>query len=154
MSIEEDRSKNKKIEIVEEDLKELIQQKPEILQQIFNDLQSDPQFSIALKQTKIHSGPLPSPETLKEYNKSYKNAAQDIVNMAKNEQSFRHKSTYLGQFSALLIGLGGLAVTAYLGVNSQPVLAGLIGFGSLGSLVGTFLYNKKQPVNPSQLNKS
>ena len=136
-------SENKKIKIVEEDLKNLISEKPELLQQIVNDLQSDPKVNIALKRTRIHSGPLPSPEILKEYNKSYKNAAQDIVNMAKGEQHFRHKSTYFGQLSALLIGLGGLAVTAYLGVNSQPILAGLIGFGSLGSLVGTFLYKRQ-----------
>ncbi len=93
---------------------------------------------------KSHSGPLPDPETLKGYKQAYKDAPEIIFKMATNEQSFRHFSTYMGQASALLMGLCGLGVTAYLGVNGHPWLAGVIGFGSLGSLVGVFLHQKKK----------
>ncbi len=145
MSNEEEIEQRQEIEVVENSIKELIQEKPELLQKIMMDLQQDPKSRIAFQQMKIHSGPLPDPSTLKEYGKVYKSAPQDIVKMAQKEQSFRHISTYFGQFSALAIGVGGLTVTAYLGVNGQPWLAGIIGFGSLSTLVGTFLYNSKKP---------
>jgi hypothetical protein len=93
--------------------------------------------------SRSHSGPLPDPQTLKEYAKIYRPAPEKIFNMAEKEQKFRHISTYLGQGSALVIGLFGLAVTAYLGVNGQPWLAGLIGFSSLGSLVGAYFIGNK-----------
>ena len=102
------------------------------------------QYIEHIEITKSHSGPIPDPETLKEYKQVYKNAPDVIFGMATKEQSFRHFSTYVGQLSALLIGLGGLGVTAYLGVNNQPWLAAVIGFGSLGSLVGVFLHQKKK----------
>jgi uncharacterized membrane protein len=143
MSSEEENKQTQEIEVVENNLKELIKDKPELLQKIMIDLQQDPKSRLAFKQMKIHSGPLPDPLTLKEYGKVYKNAPQDIVKMAQKEQNFRHTSTYVGQISALLIGMGGLITTAYLGVNGEALLAGSIGFVSLGSLVGTFLYNRK-----------
>ena len=145
MSNEEEIKQIQEIEVVENNIKELIQERPELLQKIMTDLQQDPKSKIAFQQMRIHSGPLPDPLTLKEYGKVYKNAPQDIVKMAQKEQSFRHISTYIGQFSALTIGLGGLGVTSYLGVNEQPWLAGIIGFGSLSTLVGTFLYSSKKP---------
>jgi len=111
-------------------------------------IEKNPQFMEKITQRieirKSHSGPIPDPETLKLYKQIYKNAPDIIFGMARKEQSFRHFSTYMGQVSALMIGLGGLAVTAYLGVNEQPWLAGVIGFGSLGSLVAVFLNGKKK----------
>jgi hypothetical protein len=133
--------KEETLEIVESaendqiQLEELIEKNPEFLEEIITQ---------HIEIRKSHSGPIPDPETLKEYKQIYKNAPDIIFGMATKEQSFRHFSTYMGQFSALLIGLGGLGVTAYLGVNNQPWLAGVIGFGSLGSLVGVFLHQKKK----------
>ena len=136
--------KKETLEIVESaeneqiQLEELIEKNPEFLEEIITQ---------RIEIRKSHSGPIPDPETLKEYKQIYKNAPEIIFGMATKEQSFRHFSTYMGQFSALLIGLGGLGVTAYLGVNNQPWLAGIIGFGSLGSLVGVFLHqNKKRSI--------
>ena len=93
--------------------------------------------------SRSHSGPLPDPQTSKEYSKIYRSAPDKIFNMAEKEQKFRHMSTYIGQGSALVIGILGLSVTAYLGVNGQPWLAGLIGFSSLGSLVGAYFIGSK-----------
>jgi len=114
---------------------ELIEKNPKFFEEIITQ---------HIEIRKSHSGPIPDPETLKEYKQIYKNAPDVIFGMATKEQSFRHFSTYVGQLSALLIGLGGLGVTAYLGVNNQPWLAAVIGFGSLGSLVGVFLHQKKK----------
>jgi len=134
----EDREEEEKNSIVEkndniqEKLEELIDENPEIFERVITRRH--------IEIRKSHSGPVPDPETLKEYKQVYKPAPEIIFGMAKKEQSFRHISTYMGQISAFLIGIGGLAVTAYLGVNNQPWLAGIIGFGSLGSLVGVFLH--------------
>ena len=105
--------------------------------------QSESKASIQISQMHF-SGPVPDPQTLKLYKQIHKQAPEIIFNMAQKEQRFRHFSTYFGQTSALLIGLGGLGVTAYLGVNNQPWLAAVIGFGSLGSLVGVFLHQSKK----------
>jgi len=117
-------------------LEKLIEKNPELFEKITQ--------SMEIEIRKSHSGPIPDPQTLKEYKQIYKNAPDIIFGMATKEQSFRHFSTYMGQISALIIGLGGLGVTAYLGVNNQPWLAGIIGFSSLGSLVGVFLHQKKK----------
>ena len=41
-----------------------------------------------------------------DYKKIDKNAPREIIEMAKKEQKFRHFSTYFGQISALIIGIG------------------------------------------------
>ena len=140
----------KTIEI--ENLQELIEKDPDFLAKNPDFLTKNPDILSkfihrSIEVTKIrksHSGPIPDPETLKQYKQIYKNAPEIIFGMAKKEQGFRHISTYLGQISALLIGIFGLIVTGYLGVNDQPWLAGVIGFGSLASLVGVFLQQKKK----------
>ena len=50
------------------------------------------------------------------YKKIDKNAPREIIEMAKKEQKFRHFSTYFGQISALIIGIGGLVSTTLLGI--------------------------------------
>lgn len=119
----------------EVEFNELLEKHPELIEEHVLK-----QFEIR----KTYSGPIPDPETLRGYKQVQKNAPEIIIRMATKEQSFRHFSTYFGQFSALTIGLGGLIVTAYLGVNEQPWLAGVIGFGSLGSLVGVFLHQNRK----------
>ncbi|MEA2047870.1 MAG: hypothetical protein U9O64_05415 [Campylobacterota bacterium] len=134
-----------KTEVVDlEELKAIIEKNPDYIKEhpeIITQIEQSIEFT---EIRKSHSGPIPDAETLKEYKQVYKDAPEIIFSMATKEQSFRHFSTYLGQFSALLIGLSGLGVTAYLGAHDQPWLAGVIGFGSLSSLVGVFLYKKKK----------
>ena len=139
-----DDEKKENLEIVKEasteeieNIKELFERNPDIFLELVSTSRS-------IEIRKTHSGPIPDPETLKQYKQIDKNAPDIIFGMAQKEQSFRHMSTYFGQFSALLIGIGGLGVTAYLGVNNQPWLAGIIGFGSLGSLVGVFLHKNRE----------
>mgnify|MGYP000140301597 CR=1 FL=1 len=71
--------------------------------------------------------------------------------MAQKEQNFRHRSAYFGQFSALAIGVIGLVVTVYLGVNNQPWLVGMIGFGLLSTSASTFLYSSEHSNTTSKL---
>jgi len=127
LSIEE---KNKLLKKLEDN--------PEIIDELLkNDLDNISLMGL------YYSGPLPHPEILEGYKKIDKNAPKEIIEMAKKEQKFRHFSTYFGQISALIIGIGGLSATTLLGIYGNAWVAGSIGFLSLGSLVGVFLYNSK-----------
>ena len=64
MSSEEEIKQTQEIKVVENNIKELFQKKPELIQKIIADLQQDPKSRVAFKQMKIHSGPLPDPLTL------------------------------------------------------------------------------------------
>lgn len=107
-----------KSEVVDlEELKAIIEKNPDYIKEhpeIITQIEQSIEFT---EVRKSHSGPIPDAETLKEYKQVYKDAPEIIFSMATKEQSFRHFSTYLGQFSALLIGLSGLGVTAYLGAH-------------------------------------
>jgi len=135
----------KKLPIEEKNkILEKLENNPEIIDEFLkkNNLNTIKKVSIA----QIHAGPLPHPEILKGYKEIDKNAPKEIIEMAKREQNFRHKSTYLGQISALIIGISGLISTTVLGIYGKTWLAGSIGFLSLGSLVGVFLYNSKKNI--------
>lgn len=140
----------KKLPIEEKNkILEKLENNPEIIDEFLkkNNLNTIKKVSIA----QIHAGPLPHPEILKGYKEIDKNAPKEIIEMAKREQNFRHKSTYLGQISALIIGISGLISTTVLGIYGKTWLAGSIGFLSLGSLVGVFLYNSKKNIKNNKV---
>ena len=62
----------------------------------------------------IQSGPLPPPEILADYKKIQENLPDRIVKMAEIEQKSKHRHIYIGQFSAITIGvitiIGGIIV--------------------------------------------
>jgi len=51
----------------------------------------------------LRSGPLPDPKTLEYYERVCPGSAQEIVNMAKVEQKFRHRSAFLS-LGAIVLG--------------------------------------------------
>ena len=101
------------------------------------------EISFLVQQQTSFSGPLPPPQILEEYRRIYKDAPKIIFSVFEKEQKERINTIRIGQYSALLIGLCGLISTTILGLYGNPWVAGGIGFLSLGSLVGAFLYNKK-----------
>ena len=75
----------------------------------------------ALIYKTFHSGPLPAPATLKEYNEILPNAAERIFQMAEKEQNHQHslgiklveseiKKVSKGQDYAIIIALVGIVV--------------------------------------------
>jgi len=98
-------------------------------------------INFLVKQS-AYRGPLPPPEMLAEYKKIYEDAPHIIFISFQKEQEHRIKTIRFGQISALIIGVGGLISTTLLGIYGNPWVAGSIGFLSLGSLVGAFLYDK------------
>jgi len=124
-------------------LLEELKDHPEIIDELLKANNLEDIRKVSISQMELHSGPLPHPKILEGYKKIDKNAPKEIIEMAKREQKFRHSSTYFGQISALIIGIGGLTATTLLGIYGNAWVAGSIGFLSLGSLVGVFLYNSR-----------
>lgn len=109
----------------------------------------------ALILRKYHAGPLPPPETLKEYNEILPDAAERIFSMAEKEQEHHHttelmlvdheiKKTSKGQNFALvtaLTGIVGAVICAFLG---QEIIGAVVGGSTLASLVSSFLSAKQK----------
>ena len=112
-------------------------------------LKNNPQLlkEISIKQEIEFNGPLPPPDILKAYNDISPESVEMLMDIVKKEQEFRHKTVLFGQKSALTIGVLGLVSTTLLGIYGNAWVAGSIGFLSLGSLVGTFLYKKEKENN-------
>jgi uncharacterized membrane protein len=102
-----------------------------------------------------HSGPLPSPQILKEYNEILPDAAERIFNMAEKAQvhyetteqrlvELEIKKVSRGQFLAFIIaitGMAGAVVCAFLG---QVTIGSIIGGATLISIVPNFISGKRK----------
>ncbi len=64
--------------------------------------------------------------------------------MAEREQSFRHKSYYLGQIFAFSVVLIALLCATYLGLRGKEWLGGGIGLGALASIAIAYFYSHKR----------
>lgn len=82
-------------------------------------------------------------------------AADRILIMAENQASHRQKleakvissdvkNSKIGLFLGFVIALVALAVGCYLAINGMPWPGSLLSFGSIGSLVGIFVYGSRQ----------
>ena len=109
----------------------------------------------ASKQTTVtFRGPLPPPEILQAYNKAVPNGADRIMGMAERQSAHRQEleKTVLksntsvqkfGVFSALAITLTALVLGFILIIYDKDILGFTLMIGSLGSLVGTFVYGRR-----------
>lgn len=103
---------------------------------------------VATMVRRVHSGPLPAPETYAQYDEVHPGAAERILRMAEKEQDHRHRSEgriifheyavrYTAQFGAILALILLCALVAYCAFVEQPVTAALI--GAVGAIVVAFL---------------
>lgn len=99
------------------------------------------------------SGPIPHPDILMGYDKVGKGFADRIIRMAEKEQESRHecnsalvkgpiKATARGQWMGFIIAILFLGAAVYLASIGQSWLAGILGGGTLVSLVTVFVTNK------------
>lgn len=127
---------------------------PEVAK-VIKELQPDQQQVIiqAFKQ-EAFSGPIPHPELLQKYENIQKGFADRIINMAETQLDHRVNceskivngsviDSKRGQIFAFIVAVLFLAAAVILGMNGHDWLAGILGGGTLVSLVTVFLTNKK-----------
>lgn len=118
------------------------------------DKEEKPQVSVTTSSyVQIRQAPLPTPEELKAYKAIEKTLPDRIVSMAEKEQSFRHRSTYLGQGSfIMLVGIGyGLA--AFSGIMGAEWTGTAIAAG-VSYVVYVFKTKKPEPPKVTQNHNS
>lgn len=89
------------------------------------------------------------------YNQAYPGCAQDIVKMAVSQSEHRQHlerrvveaqimGERIGQFSSLLIGVGGAAVAALLVWNDKNIQGFLLAIGEIATFAGIYFYSKRE----------
>jgi uncharacterized membrane protein len=102
-----------------------------------------------------HTGPIPAPAEIGEYERILPGTADRIIRMAENEQNHRHKLqirsqshqaviTFVGQLFAFIMGISGIAGGVFLVNSDKPITGFGIFFTSLATLMGVFFYNRKR----------
>lgn len=124
---------------------------------IFKGLDPNKKGEILRTVTKVtmqkHSGPIPDPETLRQYNSVIPDAADRILTMAEKQQDHRMGLEKLavksqltqsrnGQYFGLFIALCCIAASVYLGMNGHETLAGVIGTSTIIPLAIIFVLRK------------
>jgi uncharacterized membrane protein len=113
---------------------------------------------------KFHSGPLPDPDTLKEYNEILPDAAERIFKMAEKEQEHHHtmgvklvdseiRKVSKGQNYALIISLVGLVGAIICALLDQVTIGSIIGVSTVASLASNFLYGKQKKSKEDEIKR-
>ncbi len=114
--------------------------------------------------SKRFSGPLPSPKILSQYKKISPSLYKKIVEMAVDEQKYRHKTEdkiidaeiedtkegrtieKRGQILAFLIGTIALIASTIIAISGKQITASIIGGGGIVSLVSVFILGRTMKV--------
>ncbi len=125
----------------------------EIEPNISDDRRKEIAQALLVSYEKTHSGPLPSAEELKKYDKIIPNGADRIMKMAELQQGHRiemektvitsqMKQSGKGQNFGLFIGLAGLLVTFGLAYIGSETVASIVGGATIISLTSVFVIDK------------
>lgn len=135
--------------------KELTSVNPKIFEGVTPQKKQQILKGFAFTMQKIHIGPLPAPETLREYSALIPNGAERIMAMAEKQQDHRISlekkviggqmlQSYIGQFLAFFIGIAALASATYCSINDHELTGIFLGVGGLTGLVTAFIQGKKR----------
>jgi uncharacterized membrane protein len=107
--------------------------------------------AVVLRQSQSFSGPLPPPEMLRKFDEVVPGAAERIIKMAEEQSAHRKdlekkviesdiSRSKWGQVLGFIIAVAGLAFSALIAIYGSAIAGGIIGIGTLASLVGVFMY--------------
>jgi uncharacterized membrane protein len=114
-------------------------------------------MQMVFEQTVVtHSGPLPAPTTLREYEDMLPRAADRIVRMAERDQQFIHGyqlrrqkglfiGTYLGQGFGFVLGLAAVTASVILVLNDKPLAGFATALLAAATLIGAAVWGKMSP---------
>ena len=108
-----------------------------------------------LHQQIMHSGPLPSPETLAGYEQVLPGAAERILHMAEQQQDHRQviekavvfgnvRDQRLGVVFAFLLGVAGISCGTAIILLGHPLGGFSVLLAALASLVTAFIYGRHE----------
>ena len=100
------------------------------------------------------SGPLPHPDILRKFNEIVPGSADRIIKMAEEQSSHRKdlerkvidsniSRSKWGQILGFIIAIAGLAVSCIVAIYGNAIAGGIIGVGTLASLVSVFMYGSR-----------
>ena len=142
---------SKKTEIDVKNLNEVLKSLPEDKKKIITN-------AFFAMERSTFSGPIPPPELFKEYEEVLPGATERILKMAEKQQDHRTKIeekiaennfslSIRGQIFGCFLAFVCLLVSAFLGYNGHDWLGGIIGGGSIISILIVFVLNK-EPSSP------
>ncbi len=118
------------------------------------NLQTGDNHGLILEQSGFFSGPLPPPEILKKFDEVVPGSAERLIKMA--EGQFVHRTelerkvidsditrSKWGQILGFVIAIAGLVASGVVSIYGKEWAGGMIGLGTLASLVGVFMYGSK-----------
>ena len=105
---------------------------------------------VAARKFEIHTGPLPHPAILEEYNRIHPGAADRIIEMAEQESQHRRRlekqaleaeiiEIRIGQIFAFLIGVVTILSGSYTAMQGAQIAGGFIGTAGVVGLVSVFI---------------
>ena len=131
----------------------------------------NPQAAQLQQQTAIlqYSSPLPPPEVLEKYGKLNNSLIEKIIELTEIQGNHRRQleadqvaanirhleeqnahierrdlEAKLGQFFGFLIAVTAICAGAYVAIHGAPASGGIISIAGLGSIVGAFIYGRKE----------
>lgn len=127
---------------------------PEALEDISPEKKGQLLRAISVLQSSTHSGPLPSPDDLRKYDVIIPNGADRIMQMAEKQSEHRlgieksvikanNRESSTGQWFGFILSVLFLCASVYLGVNGQPLLAGILGGTTIVGLATVFALGKR-----------
>ena len=133
---------------------ELITVNPKVFEGVSSKKKEEILNSFTMQVQKMHSGPLPDPETLIQYNSVIPNGADRIMIMAEKQQEHRisiektiiksqSNQSRLGQIFGLIMGLVGIGSGTYLASIGSTTVGGIIAGTTVVSLVSVFVIGKR-----------
>ena len=123
------------------------------LAKALNSIESS--YALSIRQETRHSGPLPSPETLSQYNEIIPNGAERIMAMAEQQSAHRrnleesvvttqNKTSERGQLIAAALSVLLIAAGSWAFITDHDTVAGTIFGVTVTGLVTVFLVGKKK----------
>ena len=105
-------------------------------------------------QQQIHSGPIPSPDVMRQYDLLLPGAAERILQMAEREAQHQHdivknsldaqrREIRRGQILGFLIGISSLSSSVVALYLNHPTTAGILGGTTVVGLVTVFVIGRK-----------
>ncbi|HAS84835.1 MAG TPA: hypothetical protein DCS23_02030 [Candidatus Yonathbacteria bacterium] len=125
------------------------------------------QNGVVVQQHSVQSfsGPLPHPDILRKFEEVVPGSAERIIKMAEDQSAHRKDleqkvissdiaRSKWGQILGFVIAVAGLVVSAIISIYGNAIAGGIIGVGTLASLVGVFMYGSTTRSKEREVKKS